>query len=288
MPVSDKQHHGLESRTLRIEVTLGIVGVPLLAWVGWVSLTLFSLKGDTQAIKQKLADGGIGSIVSTLQNPNSPQQLVRAKLGLVSSQVQVARIEGKKPEVEKLAQLSSAVRAAAIRNPEIPEVWQAASELVSYRSQSQAEPLPKDLPNCLNTIVPGANWDEIRGPNGIVKVPGFSETPSTIPWMSHVTLGHCELNLDDDGHFDETPVGQFFSEVRKRHPNVALLSLILDDARIVYSGGKLLPVTELQFTNCVFDFRSPYLIPPKKGQALTDQLLIADLTAGSVKLPPTT
>ena len=47
------------------------------AWLSWISITLISIKTDMQAVKQKIHDGGLGDIVSKLENPSSPADLTR-------------------------------------------------------------------------------------------------------------------------------------------------------------------------------------------------------------------
>src|ERR1035441_6780642 len=117
-------------------IALVAVATLLMGWCGWLSVTLFGMKGDIQAIKQKIADGGNGAIVTALHNPSSLQQLA-ANLGMVSSQVRVARVEERPPNLERLSKLSGAVKDAAVAYPDIPEVWQAEAELISYRSEER-------------------------------------------------------------------------------------------------------------------------------------------------------
>jgi hypothetical protein len=164
------------------------------------------------------------------------------------------------------------------------EYWQAASQFISYCSGPQSGSLFEGEVNCLNAIRSGNNWDEVPTPSGKMSIPGFAPDAGR-PWMSHVQLSKCVLYLDDDGGFDQTSVGRFFLDVRKHHPNLILLSLVLNDVKIVYSGGKMLPVSEIQYSNCVFDFRMPTSVPPKRGQALSDGLLTADLKVGTVEVP---
>lgn len=61
-------------------------------WLVGLSVMLSTMRGDIQAIKQKMADGGLGNIVSSLEHPKSSQQLA-ANLSLISSKVRVEREE---------------------------------------------------------------------------------------------------------------------------------------------------------------------------------------------------
>jgi hypothetical protein len=103
--------------------------------------------------------------------------------------------------------------------------------------------------------------------------------------MSHVFLGHCSLSLDDDGNFSSTPVGRFFDRVKKHHPQATLFFLVINNAHISYSGGKMLPVSGIQFVNCSFEFKPPNGLPNKFSQSITSQLLAENPSQGTIQLP---
>ena len=119
---------------------LGIAALAAAAWSTWLTTQLAQansnlalMAGDVRAIKQKIADGGVGPLVSALQNPKSPEQLA-ASLAVVSSQIRVAQVDGRHPDEEKLLRLSAAVKTAATRSPNMAEAWQAAYQIVNFRS----------------------------------------------------------------------------------------------------------------------------------------------------------
>jgi hypothetical protein len=115
-------------------------------WMGWISIMLFGMKGDIQAVKQKLKDGGTGDIVSELKAPRSQDQL-RASLSTVIAQVQTERVNGKAPDQKKSVALAEALTQVAKRNPEIPDSWRAVALLASFRTSYVLEN-PASMPDC--------------------------------------------------------------------------------------------------------------------------------------------
>lgn len=275
MAVSEKQHNELTSRTHRVEVILKIVGAPLLCWIAWLSVTLFSIKGDMQAIKQKIKDGGLGDIVSKLENSPSQADLVH-NLAIISAEVSVNRLKGDKDDPEKVAKLSSAVRKVAIANPTLPEVWQTAFQLVSYRSQVLQFPVRNELPNCLDSPTPLAQFrNTIRDFGDKAQAPKRGDIG--------LSGSDCILDLDSNDSYENSPGWQYFKEVNERFPGSGVF-INLQRAVITYSGGRMIPLDRLSCTACIFDFKVPAVVPPKGGQELTDQLLTADLTQVNVNL----
>ena len=118
-------------------------------WLIYLTFTLNGAVGDLRAVKQSIHDGGLGTIVSQIQNPSSPQQL-NAALNFATSQIEVQQANKIKPDPQKLEKLSAAVRSATLKNPDNPTVWQAGARLVNYRYQSQQEAALGRLPSCLD------------------------------------------------------------------------------------------------------------------------------------------
>jgi hypothetical protein len=79
-------------------------------------------------------------------------------------------------------------------------------------------------------------------------------------------------------------MGKFFAFMKKAHPNMTGLFIEVSNAKIVYSGGPMLPVNQISFFNCVFDLGAPVSVPPSRGKALTGHLLTADLKNGLIEL----
>ncbi len=245
-------------------VTLVALGI----WSAWLTVNLHRTARDLQAVKQKISDGGLGSIVAQLGEPKSSEQLA-AILAIIASEVRYDRAGDRPPKLANLTKLSSAVKQVAIKSPEIPEVWQAAFQLVSYRSESTLPLARIHLPNCADDLT---------------SLQLLSMSPPKAPDSKFtVSLSSCALNLDDDGSFAQTALGKFFEEARKRNPgNENTIHLFA--GTITYSGGKLLPVDRIDFENCLFDFKPPQMLPPDSGKLIADQLLTADLRKGSIDL----
>ena len=269
-----EDREGRESVWLKVIMT--ILGTVVLGFGSW----MWYITTNVVAIKQQLADGGNKQIVAELRTPKSPQQLL-ANLSTVIAQVQTARSDGKAADLEKVSSISSALAEVIQRNPNLPEAWQAAANLVDYKYQS---PRSAPLVNCLDTLPGTGGFDRMQTTDGVIDFPNLSG-PQTPGWMSHVYLGNCTLKLDDDGTFDSTSVGKFFAEVRKHHPQASRFVLVLENAHVTYSGGNILPVTEIQFTNCTFDLTPPASLPNKWDRALATDLLVASLDHGNIYFP---
>jgi hypothetical protein len=304
MPVSEKQLsdlsarvgtvntqvHDLNTRLAKIEGALvslnGIVGVlALLVGPGIIAAIVFGVN-IAQRVSHIEGEKGdpLGATVSEIQSPKSQQQL-DANLALLTGQIRVDQVQGRKPKAANVEKISAAIQAASQMHPDDSEVWRAAMQLVSYRSGLQVT-LPENMPDCLD--VPEFNSDQYTSKDGnkTPLVPGFMNAPPQIPWRAHARINNCVLNLDANPHFAESKMGQYFASVKLHHPNTVKLFIEVHDARIIYSGGPMLPVSEIRFANCVFDLHPAYTIPPPKGRALAGQLLVANLSQDVLNLPP--
>jgi len=255
----------LADRITRTVIGAWAVVLLLISWLGFVTVNLFPMRGDIQALKQYEKDHG-GEIVRNIENPENTEQLA-ANLSLAAAQLQVARSEHIQPNAAKLRNLQSALIKVATEYPNLPETWQASVQLVNYKFQNQSAPSPP-LPNCLNLH---------RNPEPTI--------PESIHFKQSTIIGsHCSLSLDDDGSFSSTVAGKLFEEDQRRQSLPLVLVLDLTDANITYSGGKMLPIDEIKFKNCTFDFK-PSIEFPKKGKSLTTQLIAANTSGGEIQLP---
>ncbi len=108
------------------------------------------MRGDIQAIKQRLADGGSHELVSELEKASTPAA-VAAQMTVIKGQIALEAAQGKKPNEKKIEAISPALLLAAKRYPEVSETWSAVSTLVSYRTSSVVFPRelnPDSLPDC--------------------------------------------------------------------------------------------------------------------------------------------
>jgi hypothetical protein len=232
-------------------VAVATVGV---GWMGWISIMLFGMKGDMQAVKQKLKDGGTGDIVSELRQPKSPDQL-RASLSTVVAQVQTAKAEGKKPDEKKIAALSGAVAEVIKRDSTTPEAWQAAGELISYRSElpAQAAQIAE-----FSSHQPCTGQTDMDAINRLAFPKGITAGGLPVERMGDTVglLDHdCTIQLD----------GKSFSHWK------CLRCLVK------YSGGPI-SMHRSTFEDCIFVFNFNAAQPPAPdGRRMGLELLASDL-----------
>ncbi len=251
-------------------VVLTAVVVVALGWLTHIELTLNHIATDQQAIKQKLADGPLGPIVSRLEKPQSTQQL-KANLDLVASTIAVDRAQGRPPQSATLMKLSSAVREATLTNPTVEEGWKAAFQLISYRSENNPIPAGDKLGNCLVSSTHALRQLNAMSDNDL--------SDGVLRFNAH----DCVLDLSDTDSYQRSGMKRFFDAVKMRLPRNGNY-VVLTNAIIKYSGEQMIPIERITFTNCVFDFTPAPVIPPASGRSLTDQLLASDLVEGSVHI----
>jgi hypothetical protein len=192
MPVSDKQFNELNIRVAQIEGSLtAIKWMVGLLFPTLAALTIgFAVDASHQGERIAHLEGEkgdiLGATVRSIEAPASRQQL-DANLAFVTAQLRLDRVQGKKPNPQKLAKIANAVQTASSANPDDVDVWRAASELVSYRSALLPISLPEALPNCLDVVESEQNWrDRYTSPEqGKVTEtkPGYLlNAPAKIPW----------------------------------------------------------------------------------------------------------
>jgi hypothetical protein len=178
-----------------------------------------------------------------------------------------------KAKADDLAPAMDATRKLIRADADVPEVWQAAFSLVSYRFAIQADFSKEEMPDCLS-----------KGENAIRRL---RNTPDWYLLGSgnpiRLAGSHCVLDLGDVDSFNKGDFRRFFEEAKKRNPGNPRI-LALSHARIVYSGGNIIPIDQITCDDCTFELRAPHQAPPPAGRSLTDQLLMADLDTGKVHL----
>lgn len=226
------------------------------AWLSWASVTLFSIKADLQALKQDIADHGFGQIVADLKKPKSADQL-RANLTTITAQIQTDRVEGKQPDKNKVDTLSKALAQVIQRDPQLPEAWQAAGELISYRSSSGSSEVA--LPPCQ----PEGDYVQIQ-PMLFTQAPPDRNLGIFVGFY----FQNCTLVLDGPSPILQPSTMQVI--LRQKDS----VGLVLTNVHVVYHGGDILPVRAIAFTNCTFDFQL-YSKPPSSAPNLMNALLTA-------------
>ncbi|HEY3706826.1 MAG TPA: hypothetical protein VGL22_17315 [Terracidiphilus sp.] len=242
----------------------------------WVNKDMSSIKEDIGKIKQKVADGGLGTIVSSLEHPASPQQLA-ANLSLVTSQIKVDRAEGKAPDPQKIVRLSSAVKEVAVANPDVTEAWQAAAQLITYRSQTSH----LDEKNPMNYCVNQPYKIEMKP-----DIPAAVRSNYTAAYAAD--LSNCIFVLHDQAGFERSQAAQQYGEMQRRlHAaggNPPYLIFLLRNVRVIYRGGQPVTAAAFEFENCLFEFQEPASVPPPRGRKVLSDLLVADLQRVAVPL----
>jgi hypothetical protein len=264
MAKTEERVASLETSLCLIKRTLSVLVPTLLLW-GWYITT------NVIAMKQSMTDGGNTKLVAELKSPKSPDQL-QANLATVDAQIQTARANGTKPNIKKVDALSGALSQVVKNDPDLPEAWQAAVQLVNYKYQPQVT-IARPLPSCLSLSGPGTI--SFMGPIS----PG---DPVRLTFVLH----NCTLNLDDE-NFWLTQMGKGIHDAMDTHPASYSIILIVHNSNITYSGGKFLPVNQIQFQNCSFELKQPTVLPNRNVQLVTEQLLAANATDGILNITST-
>jgi len=285
---TDKQILDLHNRVAKIEGSL----VTIKVMVGLLSLLVVpALLGAiafggsiAQRVSHLEGEKGdpLGATVKGIESPGSRQQL-DANLALLTGQILVDRAEGRKPKEQNIIKISSAVKVASENNPDDPEVWRTATRLVGYRFGTTST-LPPAMPNCLDQTMPhiGTLYKNAQG--AFVETPS-GDYPDAVFTGEVFQVSNCAIDLDDNGDFSLSALGAKIAEDKAKSPNLKSFILLITNARITYSGGRLLPFNSIQWASCVFDPRPSDGIPSRQSKSITTQLLAADPTGGVIQLP---
>jgi hypothetical protein len=277
---TDKQTLDLHTRVAKIEGSLtslkGLVVLlfPILIGFGYYVGRL----GERVSHLEGEKGDPLGATIRGIESPGSRQQL-DANLALLTGQILVDQVEGRKPKSENLIKISSAVKVASDNSPDDPEVWRAAMQLVDYKFQTRPVPsLP--LPNCFEMAMQQTD-DLYRNRQGAF----IGEAPHTPGGATGelFNVSNCEVDLDDDGNFNSTVLGKIIERDKNEDPTLREFALRISNARIKYSGGKLLPFSFIEWSNCTFEPKPMNGIPSKSVQSFTSQLLTANIAEGKIQ-----
>lgn len=226
-----------------LETMMKIIGTTLLIFVPLVSAWGAYITINVISMKQALIDKDT-KLVAQLKNPESKQQL-QANLAVVDAQIQTARLEGKKPDIRKLDLLALSLSSVIQKNPDLPQAWQTAAQLVSYRET-------------------GGNSRAACGePELKLHLVGdhFSPNMPTIPEFAYK---NCTLDLENILTFDSG----------KTWPYPESVVVTLENVHVLYQGGNIPHVATILLKNCTFDMNINST-PTPKGRNLTQGLLTA-------------
>ena len=210
---------------------------------------------------QKAIDDSLVSVLSSQTLPSKANDV----LAQVASDTRSLRsLEAKLPS-NKVAQTSSTLEKALRSYPDSLPGWDAAAEMVSYRSGLR-EPM-RQLPDCYAT----------EGGGGA--------------HLADLVMRYhdCNLNLNDVAGFNAvaTKIYQPGPDGKIKAWGQVSETILLTNGNVSYSGGQLIGIQRLSLQNCTFDLLGPSSLPPTRGRALTNQLLLADLSNVTLILPKT-
>ena len=160
--------------------------------------------------------------------------------------------------------------------------WPAAVQFVDYKFLPR--PGSDSLPNCLRGATHQlGQFEEIHNSDGsISRVPGLPFQAGHV--AAEAIFTNCVLDLDDIGQWKGSAAAQSLENLKKSHPEIDRYILDLTGVLIKYSGGPLLPVSEIRFRNCWFELPAPTESPNPPTQKITTQLLEAERYNGKVDL----
>lgn len=261
--ISSLEHH--VSTAKGAMWAFGLISFALIGLGSWLLKDVHDLDVRVGKLEQDLKDHGL-EVVRAIEKPEDQKQLA-ANLSLVASQVRVARSEHRTPNRDRIARLSSAVEAAAVANPDIPEAWEAAYQLVDYRfsQNAAAASVAADLPLCLRSSNSGHGLKQLENtPPGPKDKEGF-----------HLLVDSCVIDLDDLDLYEHSEAKIFFKKMRLRSGSTTPRTITFENVIVRYHGGPLIPIEIFEFAGCVFELDAPTGRPPPRAQSLAAQLLVA-------------
>lgn len=277
MAIGEKDFRELSKEVASMRGALKVVGtlgtIAIVGAFGWC----WHLGNKVTAIEQQLADGGNTRLVTQLKNPQSSEQL-KASLNTVIAQVQTAKVEGKPPNSEKVQALTTALSQVISKDPDMPEAWNAAAELISYKTEN-AKPDVGSLPRCdLAALKPEARQKTF--PDGSVFM------------IFGYYASHCALYLEDVPEMHVNP-----NELKNLHIEISggggdiTFPIYLTDGIAVYHGGPIRNSSGFVLQDCVLDFNVND-IPPSEGakdllRAALENPALIDTSVGATKIPAT-
>lgn len=252
-----------------VKLVVPVIAAAILAAFAWC----WTLGSRVTAIQQQLADGGNTKLVAQFKTPESGEQLA-ANLLTVAAAVQTARAKGVEPD-NKTAALSKAVSQVIQRDPAIPEAWQAASQLVSFRTVDFVR--NKSLPPCDTAgAKPVEKWHGTADHNAEVEAGYFYSNCtldlSTLPPQNK--KGTYHLSIVDNGRLATDK--SIHTEAIRIEPSDEDLQfpIYAEDAVIVASNASTpFGNNDFVFRNCRFQL-SVYTVPDTS----ISKLLLAGLS----------
>ena len=172
-----------------------------------------------------------------------------------------------------VAVAAQSVRKALIDHPDLLQGWQAASEIVSYRSELSGS-IAVGQTTVNSCLAPGGIAVEQLENSAAAHQFSATATPKYL-------AVNCRLDLDDQAQYSAGTAGRFFESLDRLLPGRRHVFEVKDSI-VTYSGGPLIPADEFDFINCTFVFNPPSSVPSSRGRILTDTLMTANLRLTTV------
>jgi hypothetical protein len=205
-----------------------------------IQATLTQIQGE----QRKAVPLTVGSL---LEKPSA------SNLGMAAALLKTAKEKDRKSDPALLHQNAIRLEATPSELKDSPEFWQAASELISYRSQQVSTAASASITNCLD-----------RSPT--TQITQATNSGPAVFTHGPFVYSNCSIELDSP------KAAEIFRNT------LSLGDLELRHCRVVYRGGPIVVPGargELKFVDCLFDISTP-LQPANPGRELVANLLAAE------------
>lgn len=227
----DERLASLETGMKVLKWAVGILVPIVITGSIWVGFSII-------AIKQKLADGGVGQLVAALvSKPGSDEAEVQKSLSVASTLLERSKAASKTTSKRELAKIGDSLVSVQKAYPQLPQVWETSAQFIDYKSEAfLAKPVAM-----LRSEIEADRCTQSFGGQG-------------------ASYNHCEISLEE-----------LAGKVYRNQVNGQVSPFIFSDSIIHYSGGNL-PDGPMIFTHCLFVFEVK-IVPPKRGMNVIEALV---------------
>lgn len=281
MPVTEKDFRELSADVVALKtaakITQWVVGLG-----GTAAISAALLWGCSIDRKMTtLTTHGDLKLLSSISDPASTPESVRANLSFVKAQIQSEAAAGKKASPEKLAKVAATLSTVVQKQPDIPEAWQAASALISAAPVVyDPSAIPTDLLERAGPPVPNLG-DCTERPFNFERNEATADLEKQRPNVVEALVLHdCTINLGDPDAFDASSL---MMKLKERYAGKNLMIMLaLVRVKVIYHGGALIPAKVLGAYGCSYDF-SVQMAPPPPGRRLFASVLDQNFEQGVAK-----
>jgi hypothetical protein len=268
----------LEERAKIWAKILGFAAFVLIGVLSWGGVQLFTLNGSVSKLTGQVSSMTPRAISELFATDTSNKETIARNAQLAAALVASARNSSLRSNKKELAVSGLRLSQLVTRHSDVPELWQASSQLASYRSELENS-ISVNLPDCKDVSPKQrSNWEEMlkRQAAGI-PYPG-THTVTITPYI----YSNCRQDMND---FDDLIKKNPHLEVQPKDSSpggVVTAPYIFESSLIIYNGERPLPDTVLEFKNCVFQMELKQE-PLERSQKLIMALLTSDVN--DVRLP---